>query len=666
VKTKKAVKPDTGASAEAARKKCAQISAALWNSTETLRRIIYSMPAGMSISCQKSGAFIEVNDAFLEICEYGRDDVIGHTSAELGLWFEPERRNHLIESIRIKGYAKNMEMECRQKSGEIIDLLISAKGISIDNEECILAIWVDNSSQKKVEQALIESEALYKGVFLTSRDSVSIVSANEELIDFNDASLKVLGYDSREELLKIPTIAHFANPLDMLAGLELLKKEGYVQDYPLQIRRRDGSIIDVQVTAALLKDADGIIKARINTIRDVTEKKRFEEQRRILQAQLLQSQKMEAVGQLAGGIAHDFNNILSIIIGFGYIIQTKLAPDDPIQADLVQILESAGKAAEVTHSLLAFSRNQIINPLPWDINDLIRKSSKLLKRLIGEDIDFIVNLTNKDLICLVDAAQIDQVILNLATNARDAMPDGGVLTISTSLIALDEKFILTHGYGQKQSYALISVMDSGIGIDKDTLNRIFEPFFTTKPTGKGTGLGLSMVYGIMSQLGGHIEVKSDVGEGTTFNIYLPLAQINEAIAAVDTKAVPLTGNETILVAEDDEKLRELYKAILSKQGYSVILANDGDDAIRQFVNNRDKIRLILLDMIMPKKSGREVYSALKKIGASVEFLFASGYTADRLDKSFLQTEGIHFILKPVMPKDLLIKVREILETIKYT
>ncbi|HMK55788.1 MAG TPA: PAS domain S-box protein [Dissulfurispiraceae bacterium] len=661
MKDKQAGQVEMASAAEGANNISRRDGMSLWNNLETAHRIWHSIPAGVGISRVRDGVFIEINDFFLDICGYERNEIIGRTSLELGLWGEPQHRRRFIDMVHNDGYAKDVEMKCRQKSGEMRDLLISAKKIHIDGEDCILGILQDNSSRKLAEQALVESEALYKGFFLTSRDSVSIVSADEQIIDFNDATLELLGYDSRDELSKVPTVAHFVNPADMLAGLAKLKQEGYVQDYPLQIRRRDGTVIDTVVTAALLRNPDGSVKARINTIRDVTEKKRSAEQRRMLQAQLFQSQKMEAVGQLAGGIAHDFNNILSAIIGYGYLIQTKLVPDNPLQADLGQILESANRAAEVTHSLLAFSRNQLINPLPWDINALITKSMKLITRLIGEDIEIVLNLTNDDLICLVDEAQMDQVVLNLATNARDAMPDGGSFILSTGIVTLDQNFILTHGYGKPFPYALISITDTGQGMDQETKARLFEPFFTTKPMGKGTGLGLSMVYGIISQLDGHIEVKSEVGKGTTFEIYLPLSPIGKAAVAANNNAEPKGGSETILVAEDDAKLRKLYYTILSKYGYNVILAGNGDDAIMQFIENKDKIKLIVLDMIMPKKSGREAYAAMKEIGTSAEFLFASGYTADRMDKEFLQTEGISYIVKPARPKDLLLRVREILD-----
>jgi CheY-like chemotaxis protein len=293
---------------------------------------------------------------------------------------------------------------------------------------------------------------------------------------------------------------------------------------------------------------------------------------------------------------------------------------------------------------------------------MMKRFKKFLSRLIGEDIELSTDFTDKDMISMADIGQIEQVLLNLATNARDAMPHGGHLTLDTQLVELDDTFIRDHGYGEPGMFAVISVSDTGCGMGKETMAHIFEPFFTTKETGKGTGLGLAMSYGIIKQHSGYITVYSEPERGTTFRIYLPaIKSMEEVIVKTTSEPPPSLGNETILVAEDDSSLRELFSAILHAYGYKVILAVDGDEAIKKFMDNKNKIQLVMLDMIMPKKSGKEVYDRIKKISPNIKTLFSSGYTADRIDKSNMLKEGFDFIMKPASPKDLLRKIREVLD-----
>ena len=286
----------------------------------------------------------------------------------------------------------------------------------------------------------------------------------------------------------------------------------------------------------------------------------------------------------------------------------------------------------------------------------------MLSRLIGEDIELSTNFTEKDVIIMADAGQIEQVLLNLATNARDAMPHGGHLTLDTQLVELDDSFIRVHGYGEPGMFAVISVSDTGIGMDKETMAKIFEPFFTTKDAEKGTGLGLAMAYGIIKQHNGYINVYSEPESGTTFRIYLPaIESTEEVVVKTAIEPLPSHGSETILVAEDDGALRKLFSTVLQAYGYKVILAKDGEEAIRRFMDNKDKIQLVMLDMIMPKKSGKEVYDKIKQMRPDIKTLFSSGYSADRIDKDSMHKGGFDFIMKPASPKDLLKKIRELLD-----
>ena len=408
-------------------------------------------------------------------------------------------------------------------------------------------------------------------------------------------------------------------------------------------------------------DEIGRLATDINTVLDAYGRN-VSEQRK-LQQQLLQAQKMEAVGQLAGGVAHDFNNILTAIMGYGSLLQMKINGDALLNDYIKQILDGANRAAEVTKSLLAFSRKQIINPSPVDLNDVVRGIEKLLSRLIGEDIEITTTLSSKDMVSMVDAGQIEQVLMNLTTNARDAMPDGGRLFLRTEVVELDDFSVQRYGYGEPGMYAVLSVSDTGIGINQEIREKIFEPFFTTKETGKGTGLGLAMVYGIIKQHGGYINVYSEPGNGTTFKIYLPAMQSKKDILLGNSdEAQPRGGTETILVAEDDEQLRQLSEMILTQNGYTVISAKDGEDAINKFIDHKNEIQLVIIDVIMPKKSGKEAYDGIKAISPSIKVLFSSGYTGDRIDSYILNKEDCSFINKPVSPKDLLRKVRELLDS----
>jgi PAS domain S-box-containing protein len=478
----------------------------------------------------------------------------------------------------------------------------------------------------------------------------------------NPAGIKILGYHDEKDLIgkNMHALIHHTKadgtpyPQDECPTGRAVIRGEYIHGDNALLWRSDGTSFPAEFWAYPIFKSNELIGAVV-TFLEITE-------RLSLENQLIQAQKMEAVGLLAGGIAHDFNNILSAIVGYGYLLQTKMNSDDPLREHVDQILVSADRAAEVTHSLLAFSRKQILNPKPININALMKRIEKLLFRLIGEDIELSTNLTDKDVISMADAGQIEQVLLNLATNARDAMPNGGHLTLDTQRVELDDTFIRSHGYGEPGMFTVISVSDTGSGMDKETMAKIFEPFFTTKEVEKGTGLGLAMVYGIIKQHNGYINVYSEPGSGTTFRLYLPaIESMEEVLVKTEIEPLPSNGNETILVAEDDAALRRLFSTILQAYGYKVILAQDGEEAIKKFADNRDKIQLIMLDMIMPKKSGKEVFDIIRKMRPDIKTLFSSGYTADRIDKDNMSKGGFDFIMKPVSPKELLKKIREVLD-----
>ena len=404
-----------------------------------------------------------------------------------------------------------------------------------------------------------------------------------------------------------------------------------------------------------LTGSNGDIEGICGISTDITERKQLEEQ-------LRQSQKMEAIGQLAGGMAHDFNNIISVIMGYGHMLKMGTTLDDRQQEKIDQIIAASERAAHLTKGLLAFSRKQILTPEKVNLNNVISNFQKFLARIIGEDIHLQTILSKEELPVCIDSGQIEQSLVNLAANARDAMPSGGFLTIETELMEMGESFAHSHGNGQAGRYAVINVSDSGVGMTEETRKRIFEPFYTTKDTGKGTGLGMSIVYGIIKQHNGFINLYSEPGQGSTIRIYLPLLT-NEPVSKETTTALrPLKkGDETILLAEDDQSVRKLVASILSEFGYKVILAVDGKDAVEKFRNHQTSIKLVLLDMIMPKQSGMAAADEIRRLQPDIKILFSSGYTADFMHNRGLHDDKMEFIMKPVQPMELLRKVREILD-----
>jgi len=378
-------------------------------------------------------------------------------------------------------------------------------------------------------------------------------------------------------------------------------------------------------------------------------------------AQLYHSQKMEAVGQLAGGVAHDFNNIITAVSGYAHLVMMKMPEDDPLRHFIEQIIASSDRATNLTQSLLAFSRKQVIHPKPINVNKLIRRLEALLSRLIGEDIKLKTEVPIHELFVMADSGQFEQIIMNLATNARDAMPAGGELRIAVEIEEIDNDFIEKNGFGMLGKFVHISVADTGTGMEESIRDKIFEPFFTTKKVGNGTGLGLSIVYGIISQHGGYIDVRSVIGKGTTFNIYFPaISEIVEENRPKPATAL-MAGTETVLIAEDDENIRNLNATFLQELGYRVLTAVDGYDALEKFNENKDKIDIVILDVVMPGKNGKEVYDRIIETRPTTKVLFTSGYTADIISSKGIREKEFDFLAKPHQPVELSRKLRKMLD-----
>jgi two-component system NtrC family sensor kinase len=422
----------------------------------------------------------------------------------------------------------------------------------------------------------------------------------------------------------------------------------------MRIMKQNGEWFWAYLTMLPLKNPEGRVNSLMMIMEDTSEKRRLE-------AQLIQSQKLEGIGQLAGGVAHDFNNILTAIIGYAQLIYLNMQKDDTNRGHIRHILDYSEKAATITKSLLAFSRRQTTNLSCFNINDLISDFQKLLLRLMPENIEIQTQFTSQKLSVLVDKVQLEQVIMNLATNARDAMPDGGLIIIATNMMAINQEFIKANGYGKTGSYAQITVADMGKGMDQQTREKIFEPFFTTKEHGKGTGLGMTIVYDIISRHNGFITVESEPGKGTRVRLLLPIVQAVESVDGNKTEElINQGGARTILVAEDDSGIRDLITTILTERGYQVIGAADGVEAVSLFRENKEKVVLVMLDGIMPKKNGREACREIRTMKPDVKVIFMSGYSENMLDFDKMQDMNIHFLQKPVLPLDILKKIQELL------
>jgi PAS domain S-box-containing protein len=511
--------------------------------------------------------------------------------------------------------------------------------------------------REHVEAALRESEDKFRSIFEQATDGILIADTEtKKLIEANNAMRVILGYTHDEIVgLSIDDIHPKEDLPAIREGFEKQLRGEITLMTEVPVLRKDGSVFyaDINATPVTL----GGMQCLCGIFRDITDKQKLEDQ-------LRQAQKMESIGTLAGGIAHDFNNILTAIVGYGHIVLMKMAKDDPQRVNIEHMLEAGERAAQLTKSLLLFSRKQISDRKPVDLNEIIRTVDKFLKRVIGEDVECRTSLFEEALPIFGDAHQIEQLLMNLATNARDAMSTGGIFTIATEQVRLDEAFITLHGYGKPGIYGLITISDTGKGMGAVTREHIFEPFFTTKEVGKGTGLGLAIVYGIIKQHEGFINVYSEPGQGTSFKIYLPLisAGVEEEKKLVEEH--PRRGTETILLAEDDETIRAMTRAILEDFGYTVIAAVDGQDVVNKFKENKDRIKLLLFDIIMPKKTGKEAYDEIRAIQPDIKILFQSGYAPDVVRQKLLLEGKIPVVFKPVTPMMLLKQVRSVLDQVK--
>ncbi len=545
------------------------------------------------------------------------------------------------------------EIEQRKRSEEDLEMRVAKRTVELKQELV---------ERKRIEQELLEHEEHIRLLLDSTAEAIYGVDTYGRCTFCNPAFLQVLGYKKDQDLIgkHIHEKIHHSRPdgtryPEAECGIYKAFRSGRGCHVDNEVFWRvDGTPVKVEYWSYPIIRNQEIIGAVVTFI-DITE-------RRSLEGQLLHSQKMEAVGTLAGGVAHDFNNILTAIIGYGSILRLKLG-DAPLAVNVDHIIEAAHRAAQLTNNLLTFSRKQELVIRQVELNELVSRIGKLIMRLIREDIVFETMLSCGELSVMADRTHIEQVLMNLATNARDAMPEGGRLIIRTERVVLDADYIRVHQYAKPGEYALVTVSDTGVGMDENIRKKIFEPFFTTKQVGKGTGLGLSMAYGIIKQHKGYINVYSEVGKGTVFTLHLPIVRSTvkeETEQTKDEKPIP-RGSETVLVTEDDESLRILAKSLLEEYGYRVIEAVDGEEAVQKIRECPEQVSLLLIDIIMPRLDGRKAYEEIKKLQPGIKVLFASGYTEDLINVKDILDQGLDFIHKPMSPYDLLVKVRTILD-----
>jgi len=540
----------------------------------------------------------------------------------------------------------------------VIDPILDENGRFIG----AVQIMSDITERRRAEEALRESEARYRDLVEYSQYLICTHDLTGQILSVNKEASKLLGYDQKDLLQK--------NIRDLLAPemrdqfatfLDTICKQGIARGVMLvQTSTGEKRLLEYNNTLRTEGVAEPIVRAMAH---DITDKWRAKKEKAALEEQLRQSQKMEAIGHLAGGVAHDFNNLLTIITGYSDLIMSGLAQENRLRQDVQEIKKAAERASSLTRQLLAFSSKQVLQPKVLDLNELVTHMNKMLRRLIGEPIE-LVTIFAKDLGKIkADPGQVEQVILNLAVNAKDAMPSGGRLIIETENIELNKQYTQTHIGVASGCYVRLSVSDTGIGMSAEIQERIFEPFFTTKEKGKGTGLGLSTVYGIVKQSGGNIWVYSEPGKGSTFKIDFPVIEEEvDSRASLEVSSEPQRGSETILLVEDEEMLRRLARTILQKKGYNVMEAANGEEAlykVREYAGKN--IHLLLTDVVMPGMSGRELADCLESLQPELKVLYMSGYTNEAIVHHGVLDPEIAYIQKPFSPDVLAAKVREVLD-----
>lgn len=620
-------------------------------------RTFFNLPiVGFAITGADS-RWIHFNDKLCEMLGYSREELERTTWMRITPSEDLARERPLFEDV-VRGGRNTAGIEKRyvRKDGSLADVFVSTQVVrNPDGSVAYFAsIIQDITAQKRAEGEIIREREKLRTLSDNAPFGMVLIDEDGRFTYVNAKFTELFGYglsdipDGRTWFRKAYPDAEYRHTV-ISTWLEDFEDTGPAERKPrvFTVTCNNGIKKMIEFIPSKLASGDYLM-----TCEDITELVRLE-------SQLRQAQKMESIGTLAGGVAHDFNNILTTLIGYASLIQTKMDRDNPLRSYVDQVLSASRKGADLTRSLLTFSRQQPVTLLPVDLNDAIRATEPLLKRLLTEDIELNTSLTGEDTVVMADRSQMDQILFNLVTNARDAMPGGGRLTVETDIADMDDWFIEAHGFGEPGRYVLMTVSDTGEGMDEATREKIFDPFFTTKETGKGTGLGLATVYGIVKQHNGYITVYSEPDHGTAFHVYLRAA-MTKVETGIDTAVPAGRGKETVLIAEDDEEVRHIMREVLEEYGYTIVEAVDGEDAIDKF-ELHSSIDLVILDSVMPRKNGRETFERIRAMDPCVKVLFTSGYTRDIVLDKGIKDKEFDFIAKPLILDKLLQKVREILD-----
>jgi two-component system cell cycle sensor histidine kinase/response regulator CckA len=639
-----------------------QVQELLQKERETFFPILHKAPYGIAL-IDNDGKFIYINPAFTNITGYTLEDIFSGRG-----WFHTaspflEYRQEIINSRKRDSIHKCIEkiFSIICKNGEIKQ--VECKPTLLDDGR-IVVILSDITERKRAEDALRESEEKHRSIIASIEDGYFEVNLAGNFTFLSDSLCRMLGY-SKDELIGMNN-RRYTDQEDAKKLYHAFHKVygtgEPIKGFGCEVITKDGTKLFTEVSVSLMKDSKGQSIGFRGIARDVTERKRAEEEKATLQEELRQSQKMEAIGVLAGGIAHDFNNLLTVISGYSQLSLLELKGEDPLRGSIEEIKAAADRATSLTRQLLAFGRRQVLDMRVLDLNTIIRDMEKMLRRVIGEDIELVTFLADDLGRVKTDQGWIEQVIMNLAVNARDAMPSGGKFIIETVNAELDETCARSHAAVKPGRYVKLCVNDTGRGMTTEVREHLFEPFFTTKEKGKGTGLGLSTVYGIIKQSGGNIWVYSEPGLGTTFNIYLPrIDEPHEETGEKVTRGELLRGGETILVVEDEEEVRRLAVRILERQGYKILEASCVNDALMLCKEHKEPIHMILTDVVMPGMSGRQLAEQLVPLHPQMKVLYMSGYTNHAIAQHGILEDGVNYIQKPFTIGGLTRKMREVLD-----
>ncbi|CAN5203682.1 hypothetical protein BH11MYX1_BH11MYX1_33060 [soil metagenome] len=629
---------------------------ALVASEEQYRRLFETARDGILILDAETGCVVDANPFMTTLTGYAREDLLGTHLWELGPFADTAAAEASFAELQADGYARYDDLPLKTRDGREVSVEFVSNVYDVGTKRVIQCNVRDLTVRKQAEAELRirdrAIEAVAQGIIITDASK-----ADNPIIYASPGFLRLTGYASEDVLGRnCRFLQGAATDSEPIATLRRAIRAGQACTVELLNFRADGTPFWNSLAVSPVRDEAGRVTNFVGVQTDSTARRRLE-------AHYLQAQKMEAVGRLAGGVAHDFNNLLSVISSYAELIREELKPGDPIRADVEEIHAAASRATVLTRQLLAFSRQQVFETKVLSLNAVLGGVEKMIGRLIGADIEVTILPTNELGNIRADPGQLEQVLMNLSVNARDAMPQGGKLTIETTNIELDEDYTSSHHDIAAGPYVLLAVTDTGVGMDKETLARIFEPFFTTKEKGRGTGLGLATVFGIVKQSGGHILVYSEPGTGSAFKLYFP--RVQDRLEARPSAPPPLVREHepvagTILLVEDEEQVRVLARTILRREGYVVLEAANGGEALLICEQHGANIDLLLTDVVLPRMSGRQLVERLAPVRPTMKILYMSGYTDDTILHHGILDSSVAFLQKPFTPTSMALKVRDVL------